>query len=79
VQALQEQLAAELSEAGGGREGGRMSQRKAAQVEAVQGEIDGYLAAECPWCGDVMIRTVDEPLVGEEEEAQREARAWVID
>ena len=56
-----------------------MNQRKAAQVEAVQGEIDGYLAAECLWCGDVMIRTVDEPLVGEEEEAQREARAWVID
>lgn len=56
-----------------------MSQRKAAQVEALQGEIDGYLAAECPWCGDVMIRTVDEPLVGEEEESQMEARAWIID
>ncbi len=86
VEALQEQLAAEAFDVaaavGGGGcavggSGERSSKRKAAQVEALQGEIDGYLAAECPWCGDVMIRTVDDPLVSEEE-AAREALAWEI-
>ncbi|EWM23884.1 vacuolar protein sorting protein [Nannochloropsis gaditana] len=84
VQALQEQLAAEYfgfneGMGGGVRGSGRkMSQRKAAQVEALQGEIDGYLAAECPFCGDVMIRSIDEPLVGEGEEAKAEAEEWEI-
>jgi hypothetical protein len=84
VQALQEQLAAEYfgfnEGIGGGVRGtgGKMSQRKAAQVEALQGEIDGYLAAECPFCGDVMIRSIDKPLVGEGEEAKAEAEEWEI-
>lgn len=56
-----------------------MSKRKAAQLEALQSEVDGYLAAECPLCGDLMIRTVGAPLLSEEEEARGDARAWAVD
>lgn len=48
------------------------------QVEALQTEIDGYLAAECPLCGDFMIRSVHEPLISEQEEA-KDAKDWEID
>lgn len=67
--------------AGGGGDGGgnKVSKRKAAQLEALQSEIDGCLAAECPLCGDLIIRTVGAPLLSEEEEARGEARGWALD
>jgi hypothetical protein len=64
---------------GSGGGGGKVSKRKAAQLEALQAEVDGYLAAECPLCGDLIIRTVGLPLVSEEEEARGDARAWAVD
>ena len=94
VQGLREQLAAELSSLGliapiggggllkapegGGGGGGRVSKRRQAQIEALQAEIDGYLAAECPLCGDVIIRTVGDPLVDDDEEEGGEALAWDV-
>jgi hypothetical protein len=62
-----------------GGAGAKVSKRKAAQLEALQSEVDGYLAAECPLCGDLIIRTVGLPLVSEEEEARGDARAWAVD
>ena len=64
---------------GGGEGGGKVSKRKAAQLEALQSEIDGCLAAECPLCGDLIIRTVGAPLLSEEEAARGEARGWALD
>lgn len=77
VHDLQEQLAAELSTLPAFTRDSRLSKRKQAQIEALQCEIDGYLAAECPYCGDIVIRTVDDPLVSEEE-AGKEALTWEI-
>jgi hypothetical protein len=48
------------------------------QVETLQAEIDGFLAAECPLCGDFMIRSVNQRLITEEEEA-KDAKEWEID
>lgn len=85
---MKEQLSAELTALGlasvplaveSGGCGGKVSKRKAAQLEALQSEVDGYLAAECPLCGDLMIRTVGAPLLSEEEEARGDARAWAVD
>ncbi len=67
------------SSGGGGGAKAKVSKRKAAQLEALQSEVDGYLAAECPLCGDLIIRTVGLPLVSEEEEARGDARAWAVD
>jgi len=93
VNDLQEQLAAELAAEGGGggmggsssggvggssSGGGGSSKRKATQLEAIQSEIDGYLAAECPFCGDIMIRSIDKPLIGEEEEEEKELLEWEL-
>jgi hypothetical protein len=71
---LREQLTAEVAAPGG--PGGGGNRRKASQIEALQLEIDGYLAAECPLCGDVMIRSVGEALVTEQEAEQ--ARDWDV-
>lgn len=76
-------MAAELSSL----PSGLGSKRKSAQIEALQTEIDGYLAAECPFCGDVMIRSIGEKLIGErnsssnggEEQAAAAAAKWEID
>lgn len=90
VHDLREQLTAELAALGlssvpppstttSGSGDGKVSRRKAAQLEALQSEIDGCLAAECPLCGDLIIRTVGAPLLSEEEEARGDARAWALD
>lgn len=90
VHDLREQLSAELTALGlssvpspsasssSGGDGGKVSKRKAAQLEALQSEIDGCLAAECPLCGDLIIRTVGAPLLSEEE-ARGDARRWALD
>ena len=81
VNDLQEQLNAELAAGGGSSSGGggfvSGNKRKATQLEAIQSEIDGYLAAECPFCGDIMIRSIDQPLISEEEE-QEELLEWEV-
>lgn len=67
VNDLQEQLSAE-SMAGLNGVAVGVNKRKSTQLEAIQTEIDGYLAAECPFCGDIMISSINQPLISEEEE-----------
>lgn len=76
VNDLQEQLSAETA---AGLNGLPVSgsKRKSTQLEAIQTEIDGYLAAECPFCGDIMISSINQPLISEEEE-QKDLLEWEI-
>lgn len=53
-----------------------LDQRARAQQEALQLELDGYIAADCPLCGYVMIQSLSLPLVGERE--AEEMKAWAI-
>lgn len=46
-------------------------------VVAVQTELDGYVAAECVLCGDMMVQSVDKPLVTVEEQAE-EMHQWAL-
>ena len=46
------------------------------QVEALQLELDGYIAADCPLCGYVMIRSLSMPLITPED--SEEAKAWAL-
>ena len=46
------------------------------QVEALQLELDGYIAADCPLCGYVMIRSLSVPLITPED--SEEAKAWAL-
>lgn len=46
------------------------------QQDALQMELDGYLAGDCPLCGYVMIRLLGEPLI--ESEDSEEAKSWEI-
>jgi hypothetical protein len=48
--------------------------RARAQQESLQLELDGYIAADCPLCGFVMIRSLGVSLVAEEDIA--EAKSW---
>lgn len=38
--------------------------------------LDNFIAAACPFCGDLMIQSIAEPFISEDEE--REAEAWAI-
>lgn len=40
-------------------------------------ELDGYVAAECVLCGDMMVQSVDKPLVTEQEQAE-ERDQWAL-
>lgn len=42
-----------------------------------QTELDGYVAAECVLCGDIMVQSVDNPLVSPEELDQH-ADEWAL-
>lgn len=42
-----------------------------------QTELDGYIAAECVLCGDIMVQSVDKPLIKPEEHAEQ-ARQWAL-
>ncbi len=53
-----------------------LDHRARAQQEALQLELDGYIAADCPLCGYVMIQSLTLPLVGERDAA--EAKLWAI-
>jgi hypothetical protein len=53
-----------------------LDRRAKAQQEALQMELDGYIAADCPLCGYVMVQSLALPLVSDAD--AEEARAWAI-
>ena len=54
-----------------------LDRRAMIQQEYLQNEIDGYIAAECPLCGDAMVRSVGKSLINEETKYE-ELRFWAI-
>ena len=50
------------SAAAGGAGGGDLRALVAARAEALQGELDKLVACDCLLCGEVMIRSVADPL-----------------
>jgi len=48
--------------------------RAMAQQEYLQNELDGYIAADCPLCGYVMIRSLSLPLISEDD--AKDAASW---
>ena len=54
-----------------------LDRRAIIQQEYLQNEIDGYIAAECPLCGDVMVRSIGKSLINEETKYE-ELRFWAI-
>jgi hypothetical protein len=72
VNALQEQLktlTARIREVPSDR-------RAQAQLEYLQSELDGYIAADCPYCGYAMIESLAETLIGEND--LNEAKFWEL-
>eukprot|EP00752_Nemacystus_decipiens_P004533 g4139.t2 len=59
--------------------GGVVDGSKRAQhyLRSLQTELDGYIAAECVLCGDMMVQSVDKPLVTEEELAEQ-SHQWTL-
>jgi hypothetical protein len=53
-----------------------LDKRVAAKIDLLQTELDGYIAAECAFCGSVMIRLVAEPLISAAE--AEEAKSWLL-
>ena len=62
--------------AGRGKDYNNLDRRARAQQEALQLELDGYIAADCPLCGYVMIQSLSLPLISEAD--AEEAKAWAI-
>eukprot|EP01038_Epipyxis_sp_PR26KG_P012525 gene12525-16800_t len=50
--------------------------RARAQQEALQTELDGYIAADCPLCGYMMINSINIALIGDNEAV--EAKSWEL-
>jgi len=50
--------------------------RALAQQEFLQNELDGFIAADCPLCGFVIIRSLSIPLVPDDSD---ESAAWRLD
>jgi ribosomal protein S14 len=50
--------------------------RAMSQQEYLQNELDGYVAADCPLCGYVMIRSLASPLVSESDLV--DAQSWEL-
>jgi vacuolar protein sorting-associated protein 18 len=50
-----------------------MTKRAALQLEAMRSELDGFVAAECVLCGELMVQSIDQPLVlrGDTDEAKQ--------
>jgi hypothetical protein len=46
------------------------------QLEQLQNELDSYLAADCPICGNYMIRSLGMSLISEHETI--EAKSWEL-
>lgn len=47
------------------------------KLSVLKTELDGYVAAECVLCGDMMVQSVDKPLVTEEEQAEQ-SHQWAL-
>lgn len=62
--------------AGKGGKDFSLDRRARAQQEALQLELDGYIAADCPLCGYAMIQSLSLPLIGDTE--VEEVKAWAI-
>ena len=45
-------------------------------ISQVQAEMDDLIAAECLFCGDIMIRNIDKPFI-EDADFQRVINEWL--
>lgn len=52
--------------------------RAQTQMELLQAELDAYIAADCPLCGYIMIRSIGEPLISDSAEDKEEAKSWIL-
>lgn len=52
-------------------------QRLQMQRGLLREELDGYIAAECPLCGDLMVKSVAEPLF-DSRNAKKEMETWKL-
>ncbi len=50
--------------------------RAITQQEYLQNELDGFIAADCPLCGYVMIKSLTIPLISDDDAA--EASSWEV-
>jgi hypothetical protein len=50
--------------------------RARTQQEALQQELDGYIASDCPLCGFAMINSLATSLVSDEE--KNAAKLWIL-
>lgn len=71
VAALQEQLKQVAARAKDN------DKRSLAQLDQLQNELDGYVAADCPLCGTYMIRSIGVSLVASEKDIS-EAKTWEL-
>jgi vacuolar protein sorting-associated protein 18 len=55
-----------------------LDRRGRAEQEALQQELDGYIAADCPFCGFAMIQALSQPLIGQQAADIEEAKSWAI-
>lgn len=46
------------------------------KVEQLREELDDIVASECVLCGDIMIKSIDQPFIGDEE--MDVASSWAI-
>jgi hypothetical protein len=46
------------------------------QIDYLQGELDGYIAADCPLCGYAMIHNIGLPLISDKD--REEAESWLL-
>ncbi|GBG32508.1 Vacuolar protein sorting-associated protein 18-like [Hondaea fermentalgiana] len=68
--------ASDLSRAAGmpGHRGDRLALSKTDREKLAM--LDNFVAAACPFCGDLMIQSITEPFITEEEE--QDADAWAV-
>lgn len=46
------------------------------KIEQLREELDDIVASECVLCGDIMIKSIDQPFIGDEE--MEVAASWAI-
>jgi hypothetical protein len=52
--------------------------RAQAQLELLQAELDGCIAADCPLCGYAAIHSIAQPLIADSAADRAEALTWVL-